>query len=54
MNAKQAREMFDAAIKAHSDQNAIARLELAREFFCNPAFRKTLEQKVWEINTKTA
>lgn len=50
MTNEQAREIFNQAIAAATDKDHVARLELAREFFTNEAFRKALSEKVWEIN----
>lgn len=46
----EARRIFDQAIAKLDDPDAIARLELAREYFTNPAFKKWLEDTVWEAN----
>jgi hypothetical protein len=45
------REFFDAAIAAETDPDSIAKLELLREYFHNPTFRKALEGEVYRINT---
>lgn len=50
MSATEARAIFNGAIEEAGDADAVARLELAREYFTNPTFRKNLEQFVWEIN----
>jgi hypothetical protein len=43
MNNEQAREIFNQAIAQTHDAEQIAKLELCREYFTNPAFRKALE-----------
>jgi hypothetical protein len=48
MTTQQAREIFNQAAASATDTDAIARIELAREYFTNPAFRKALEDFVWE------
>ena len=48
MNNDQAREVFNQAIASTTDADAIARIEVAREYFTNPEFRKSLEDLVWE------
>ena len=50
MTTEQAREIFNQAAANTTDADAIARIELAREYFTNPQFRKFLEDKTWEIN----
>lgn len=50
-NAETFRHQFDkvaAAAAAKGDRDAVARIELAREFFTNPAFKAALEQFSWE------
>ena len=42
------REAFNQAIARTGNPDAIARLEVAREYFTNPAFRDWLTQTVWE------
>ena len=45
MTNEQVREIFNSAAdaaKARGDQDALAKIELAREFFTNPAFAKAL------------
>lgn len=51
MTATEIRAEFDKvrdAAAAKGDADAVARIELAREYFTNPAFRKALEDHVWE------
>jgi hypothetical protein len=42
-------QMINAAQRA-GDADAVAKLEIAREYFTNPAFRKNLEDVTWQIN----
>jgi hypothetical protein len=50
MTNEQAKEVFNQAIKTAKNADQVARIELAREFFTNPAFRRALEDHVWSIN----
>lgn len=50
MTTKEARQLFDAVAADTTDANARAGIELAREYFTNPTFRKALEQHVWDLN----
>ena len=52
MTTEQARQIFNTAINATQDADQIAKIELAREFFTNPDFRKALEDYTWQINQK--
>ena len=50
---QQFRSFFDRAIAkatATGDADKIAKLELTREYFFNPKFRKELEEFTWRIN----
>ncbi len=49
MTNEQARRIFDAAIARATDADKRARLELAREFFTNPAFAKALSDYTYEV-----
>ena len=42
-----AREVFNQMIRNAKDADATAKLELAREYFCNPTFRSALEDHLW-------
>lgn len=42
------REAFNQAIARAANPDTVARLELAREYFTNPAFRDWLTEAVWE------
>lgn len=44
------REIFNAAIAGETDADRIAKVELLREFFCNPAFRVAMADEVARIN----
>ena len=44
------RKGFDQVISKTTDAAARARMEVAREFFANPAFRKNLEDFTWQTN----
>ena len=48
MTNEQIREAFNQAISNSTDADAIAKLELAREFFTNPEFRRALEEHIWQ------
>lgn len=48
MTTQAAREIFQAAIAKAVDAEVVAKLELAREYFTNPAFRASMEQAMWE------
>lgn len=44
----QVREAFDGAVARAVDPEVRAKLELAREYFCDPAFRAKLDAFTWE------
>lgn len=46
MDTQKARAEFDKMISSATDPDKIAKLELMREFFCNPDFRKALEDEM--------
>ena len=46
----EARIIFDGLCASTQDKNQIAKIELCREYFCNPEFKKALEQLTWGIN----
>ncbi len=48
MTNQAAREIFNQVIAKQTDADKIANLELCREYFTNPAFRKALENHLWE------
>lgn len=43
MTTTEARKIFDAAAAKAGDADQVARIELVREYCCNPGFRKALE-----------
>lgn len=46
----EAREIFNAAISNEKDADRIAKVELLREYFCNPEFRVAMHNEVARIN----
>jgi len=48
MTNQAAREVFNQVIANQTDADKIAKLELAREYLTNPAFRAALENHLWE------
>jgi hypothetical protein len=52
MTSQQAKEVFNQVIATQTDADKIAKIELAREYFTNPTFRKALEDHVWQINNR--
>lgn len=54
MTNTEARAYFDAAIALTADPDAIAKIELCREYFTNEAFRTALQDHVYLINTGAA
>lgn len=52
MNADNARAIFDNVAKNTTDKDAKARIEILREYFCNPEFRAWLHGFAWEANKK--
>jgi hypothetical protein len=44
------RRVFNQAIEQTSDPDKVANLELCREYFTNPEFRKALEDHTAKIN----
>ncbi len=52
MTTQQAKEIFNQAATealAKGDADAVANIELCREYFTNPAFRRALEDHLWEM-----
>lgn len=41
-------QMIQAALAA-GDNDAVARMEVAREYFTNPAFKAGLQDHIWNI-----
>lgn len=57
MTQNEIRTGFNQIIKAAQaagNQDAIARMELAREYFASDAFKKALQDHVWSITTAGA
>jgi len=53
MNANEIRTGFNQMIeaaKAAGNADAVARMEIAREYFTNPEFKRNLEDFTWAIN----
>ena len=50
MTLEQARIEFDKMIANATTADQIAKLELMREFFCNPEFRQALEDETARQN----
>ena len=48
MTTEQLKAAFNQAIAKVADADARARMEVAREFFTNPDFRKKLEAFAWQ------
>lgn len=42
-------QMIQAALAA-GDHDAVARMEVAREYFTNSAFKAAFQDEVWKIN----
>jgi protoheme ferro-lyase len=49
MTTTEARAVFNSVIATESNPDRVAKLELLREYFTNPEFRKALEDHVWEL-----
>jgi hypothetical protein len=49
MTDQEAREIFQKAIEAQTDPDQKAKLEIAREWFTNPDFRKQLSDTVFDL-----
>jgi hypothetical protein len=57
MSQTEIREGFNqmiAAASAAGDMDAVARMELAREFFTNTEFKVALQDHVWRLNQERA
>lgn len=54
MTTEQARLIFNTVIAGEPNAEEVAKLEVAREFFTNPDFRKKLEEFTWEQNNPKA
>jgi hypothetical protein len=53
VTTQKARDIFDQAAKAAKDPDVVARIELCREYFTNPVFRKTFTDLLWEKTNET-
>lgn len=42
------RAIFNQAAAKAADADQLARVEICREYFTNPTFRKALENHLWE------
>jgi hypothetical protein len=55
MTHNEARKVFDQIAATHrnsGNHDQAAKIEIAREYFTNEEFRKTIEDFVWVWNTK--
>lgn len=50
MTNTEAREIFNKALANETNADRIAKVELLREYFTNPAFRAAMEEEVARIN----
>lgn len=50
MTTQEAREVFNKAAAAATTPEAVARIEICREYFTNPAFKAWMEGYVAKIN----
>lgn len=50
MDTVEARKIFDQAAAAAPDADARANIELCREYFTNPEFRRALADHVAKLN----
>lgn len=48
MTNETASQIFADAASNAADAETLAKIELAREYFLNPAFRANLQQATWE------
>ena len=46
MTPEQMRAVFDQTLVGEADEDRIAKVQLLREYFCNPDFRAGLTQEV--------
>jgi len=57
MDNAELRAIIDKAVAARQaagDEDAVARLEIAREYFTNPTFRRALEDYSFALTRKAA
>ena len=55
MTDQEIRTGFDqmiTAAKTAGDHDAVARLEIGREFFADPEFKTALQEHVWQLNDR--
>jgi hypothetical protein len=52
MTTEQAKEIFNNAIKNSKNADQIANIEICREYFTNPEFKKFLEDITFTVNHK--
>ena len=50
MTTQQAAEIFNKTLIGETNKDRIAKVELAREYFCNPKFRAHLENELALLN----
>ena len=50
MTTEQIREIFNTVIENAKNSDKVANLELCREYFTNPDFKKFLEDTTFAIN----
>jgi len=50
MTQTEARRVFDEVIAKSTDADQVAKVEMLREFFCNPGFRAAMADEVARIN----
>lgn len=44
------KSIFNKAIQSAANADQVARLEVCREYFTNPKFKKALEDYTWNLN----
>ena len=54
MTTQEARAIFEEAEKEAKTPEKLANVQLLKEYFTNPTFRKGLEAHIFELNTKGA
>jgi hypothetical protein len=48
MNTSEVRAIFNQVIATESNPDKVARLEIVREYFTNPDFRRKMEDYTWQ------
>lgn len=51
METNEVREIFNKVIAGQTDPDRVANLEIVREYFTNPDFKRALEDFVWQVNS---